>query len=36
MTSSAIWMMAVAMIMVWGGLALSVLHLIKHPEEPDD
>lgn len=36
MSSAAIWMMLIAMILVWGGLALSVLHLVRHPEEPDD
>lgn len=35
MASSAIWMMIAAMVTVWGGLALSVMHLLRHPEEPD-
>lgn len=36
MSTSAVWMMVVALITVWGGLALSVVNLIQHPEEPDD
>lgn len=35
MSASATWMMIVAMLTVWGGLALSVVHLLRHPEEPD-
>lgn len=35
MSASAIWMMIIAMLTVWGGLALSVRHLLQHPEESD-
>ncbi len=33
MSTSAIIMMTVAMITVWGGLVLSVINLKNHPEE---
>ena len=36
MNTSAIIMMIVSMGFIWGGLALSILHLMKHPEEADD
>ncbi|EPF94481.1 putative methionine/alanine importer small subunit [Acinetobacter gyllenbergii] len=36
MNTSAIIMMVIAMLFVWGGLALSILHLMKHPEELDE
>ncbi|MCK9517129.1 MAG: methionine/alanine import family NSS transporter small subunit [Ottowia sp.] len=36
MSSAAVWMMLVAMATVWGGLVLSVLHLMRHPEEPEE
>ena len=35
MNTSAIIMMIIAMLFVWGGLA-SILHLMKNPEELDD
>ena len=36
MNTSAIIMMIVSMGFIWGGLAFSILHLMKHPEEADD
>lgn len=36
MNSAAIWMMAVAICTVWGGLLAALVHLVRHPEEPDD
>lgn len=33
MSVSAIIMMILAMLLVWGGLAVSVIHLMKHPDE---
>lgn len=33
MSASAIVMMIVALVTVWGGLVLSLLHLRKHPDE---
>lgn len=36
MNTSAIIMMVIAMLFVWGGLALSIFHLMKNPEELDD
>ena len=33
MNSSAIIMMVISMGFIWGGLALSICHLMKHPEE---
>ena len=36
MNSSAIIMMIVSVVFVWGGLILSILHLMRHPEEIDE
>ena len=36
MNTSAIIMMIISMGFIWGGLALFILHLMKHPEEADD
>ena len=36
MNTSAIVMMVISMLLVWGGLVLSILHLMKNPEELDD
>ena len=36
MNTSAIVMMVISMLFVWGGLVLSILHLMKNPEEHDD
>lgn len=33
MSASAIVMMIVAMVTVWGGLGAALVHLSKHPEE---
>lgn len=41
MNSSALAVMIFAMVAIWGGLMLSIIHLIKHPDidmdkVPDD
>ncbi|WP_144791254.1 methionine/alanine import family NSS transporter small subunit [Kocuria palustris] len=36
MSTPALIMMIVAMVMVWGGLVASLLHLRRSPEEQDD
>ena len=36
MNTSAIVVMVISMLFVWGGLVLSILHLMKNPEELDD
>ena len=36
MNTSAIVMMVISMLFVWGGLVLSILHLMKNPDELDD
>lgn len=36
MNTSAIVMMVISMVFLWGGLALSIMHLMRHPEEVDD
>lgn len=36
MNTSAILMMIISMVFLWGGLALSIRHLIKNPEDLDD
>lgn len=33
MSASAITMMAVALLTVWGGLAAAVVNIVRHPEE---
>ena len=33
MSASAIIMMIIAMVTVWGGLGAALLHLRKHPDE---
>ncbi|AWK73725.1 methionine/alanine import family NSS transporter small subunit (plasmid) [Rhodococcus opacus] len=33
MTGSAIAMMVLALVLVWGGLVLSLIHLNRNPEE---
>ena len=35
-TSSLIVMMIISMVFLWGGLALSILPLMKNPEDLDD
>ncbi|WP_081748864.1 methionine/alanine import family NSS transporter small subunit [Nocardiopsis sp. CNT312] len=35
MSTSAIIMMAVAIVLVWGGLLAAVLNLHRNPEEPE-
>lgn len=36
MNISALIMMIFSMVLLWGGLALAVMHLAKNPEEPED
>ena len=36
MNTSAIVMMIISMVFLWGGLELSIAHLMKHPEDLDD
>ena len=33
MNSSAIVMMLISIILLWGGLVLALIHLSKHPDE---
>ncbi|MBV7295722.1 methionine/alanine import NSS transporter subunit MetS [Corynebacterium sp. TAE3-ERU12] len=33
MTGIAIVMMSLFILIIWGGLALSIIHLIRHPDE---
>lgn len=33
MSTSAIVMMIIAIVLVWGGLLLSAIHLNRHPDE---
>ncbi|WP_435108907.1 methionine/alanine import family NSS transporter small subunit [Nocardiopsis synnemataformans] len=35
MTTSAIVMMAISIVLVWGGLIAAILHLRRHPEKPE-
>ena len=34
MSTSAIVMMVFSIVLLWGGLAAAVIHLVRHPEEP--
>lgn len=36
MTTSAIIFMIISMVLIWGGLIFSILHLRKHPDIPMD
>lgn len=36
MNTSAIVMMTIALVTVWGGLVVAVIHLVRHPEDPQD
>jgi len=36
MTTTAIVMMIIAMVTVWGGLALAVVNLVRHPESAEE
>lgn len=36
MNTSAIVMMVISMLFLWGGLLLAIIHLTKHPENLDD
>ena len=33
---SALFMMIISIVLLWGGLVLAVIHLAKNPEEPED
>lgn len=35
MSTSAIVIMVIAIAVLWGGLIAAVLHLRRHPDEPD-
>ncbi|QGK68455.1 methionine/alanine import family NSS transporter small subunit [Allosaccharopolyspora coralli] len=36
MSTAAVLMMIVAIVLVWGGLIASAIHLRRHPETPED
>lgn len=36
MSTIAIVMMAVSMVLLWGGLIAAMIHLRRHPEAPGD
>lgn len=36
MNTSAIVIMIISILFLWGGLVLSMLHLMRHPEQLDD
>lgn len=35
MSTSAIVMMTIFMVVLWGGLAAAIVHLRRHPDEPE-
>lgn len=37
MNGTAFLVMAIAMVMIWGGLVVSIVHLMRHPDiAPED
>ena len=36
MNTSAMVMMIFSVLLLWGGLVFATLHLVKHPDEPED
>ena len=36
MSASAVVMMIVAIVTVWGGLAAAVVNIVRHPESAED
>ncbi|MBM7051911.1 MULTISPECIES: methionine/alanine import family NSS transporter small subunit [unclassified Rothia (in: high G+C Gram-positive bacteria)] len=34
MSSIALMMLIVSIVMIWGGLALAIVNLVRHPEDP--
>jgi hypothetical protein len=36
MSGEAVVMMIVAIVVVWGGLAVGIVALRRHPDEPED
>lgn len=36
METSAVIMMIVAIVLVWGGLGVALIHLRRNPDPPDD
>lgn len=36
MNTSAMIMMIISMVLLWGGLVLATVHLVKHPDEEDN
>ncbi len=36
MNTSAIIMMILSIVLLWGGLILAIIHLVKNPDEAED
>lgn len=36
MNSSALMMLIISIVLLWGGLVLAMIHLIKNPDEQDN
>lgn len=36
MNTYAMMMMIISIVLLWGGLILATVHLVKHPDEEDD
>ncbi len=36
MTGSAIALLAVSMVMLWGGLAVAIVNLMRHPDHSNE
>ncbi len=36
MNTSALTMMIISMLLLWGGLILAIIHLVKNPDEAED
>lgn len=36
MNTSALMMMIISIVLLWGGLILAIIHLVKNPDEAED
>lgn len=36
MSTGAVVMMIVSLTIVWGGLVAAIIHLVRHPERPEE
>lgn len=36
MSNQALFLMVFSMVFLWGGLAMAIIHLLRHPDHEDD